>query len=457
MLPSSGFGANTPAGCRIIFGLAASTCLLFKIDHHDFVSFNLVCTPVDVIFGWQLQRLLFASVAHTSFVGLSLALLVCWRRFAWIEYQVGTFGFLLWFTVSSVILHGAYCVLMVILAPIISSSLATGEVHGLFPLITASLVVNTKDNDNSTVWLWPLPLHISARALPPVVIMASWVMHMDTHLDVIVAYFLASGGPPSLFEPSTDLLDKAEQTDIGKWLLLQLQAFDSFVCRPDSFGGSILPGGASFGDKSFGGSGSPYGRKDLGDFEALAPPTASTFSSSNRNSPSSQSSIAGGSLSASSAASLGGATSRLAVPGFAEAPHSAQPPVSSGVAARLAGAGVPTSTQSGTSTGEASHPLQPAAVISSAVQQQAVVSASAPHPLAAVGAASAVIANATASPAMVSAPTFVGSGPEDAAAPSGTSFHTMGDDDSDAEEIIDPLSKLPDPNSDDLADIYDQL
>merc|ERR1719203_2366304 len=99
-----------PLGNRLVFGLSAASYVLFVFDHHDFISLDLVCRPGDVVYGLQLQRLLLASLAHTSLGGLCLAVALCWRRFAWLENQRGTVGFIAWFVWTSVLLHGVFCV-----------------------------------------------------------------------------------------------------------------------------------------------------------------------------------------------------------------------------------------------------------------------------------------------------------------------------------------------------------
>ena len=65
--------ANTPLGCRIVFTLSVGSYLLYQLDHHLFVSLDLTCRPVDVIYGLQVQRLLLSSFVHTSLLGLLLA------------------------------------------------------------------------------------------------------------------------------------------------------------------------------------------------------------------------------------------------------------------------------------------------------------------------------------------------------------------------------------------------
>jgi len=163
----------------------------------------------------QVQRLLFASFVHTSLLGLIFALLVCWQRFSWIERKEGTLGFLLWFMWTSFLLHVSYCFAMVCIAPFVPwNSGLFSEVHGLFPLLTASLVSSIKDSDSSTVWLWPLPYHVPVHLFPLVIIGVSWFLHVEAHFDVVIAYGVASV-LPWLVEPSAELLEWVEQSNVG--------------------------------------------------------------------------------------------------------------------------------------------------------------------------------------------------------------------------------------------------
>jgi len=205
---------STPVGCRGVFSLSA-------------------CRPYDVLFGFQV---------HKSLFGLCLALLVCWRRFAWLENKIGTLGFLLWFAWSSVVLHGSYCLGMFALTAFVGPSVIHQEVHGLFPLITANLVLSIRDSGNTDVWLWPLPFHVSVRAFPLVVMGISWFLHWDAHLDIVFAYCLASACPSWFREPAPGHLARVEQTSPGQWLLTWLQASDRFVCRqPCSTEATLTP------------------------------------------------------------------------------------------------------------------------------------------------------------------------------------------------------------------------
>lgn len=225
---------QTPLGSRLVFGFSVATYLLFVFDHHDFISLDLVCRPGDVMHG-QPQRLLLASFAHTSFPGLCLAVVLSWRRFVWIEYQCGTLGFIVWFVSTSVVLHGMFCVAALCLGALSGRGLLGVEVHGLFPLLVASLVSGSRESDNATVWLWPLPLHVSARAFPLVVVGLCWLFHLQAHSDVVVAYIVAWCAP-GLVDSDRDpwLLDQLEQTPIGCWLASCLGGSDAFVCRPPS-------------------------------------------------------------------------------------------------------------------------------------------------------------------------------------------------------------------------------
>ena len=226
-----GFLENTPLGCRIVFGLCAGYYLLSILEPHLFLELHAVCRPRDVIYGWQIHRLLQASFAHSSILGLLLAALVSWRRFAGLENRAGTMAFLVWFVVTSFILHSAYCLLAILSLPFLGDWLMNSEVHGLYPVLVANLVTSIKETDNGSVWLWPLPFHVSTRSFPLVVMTLSWLLHMDSHLDVSVAYFAAVAAPDLFEEPNNSFLDRVEQA-LGKSFLGLLQAFDCFVCRP---------------------------------------------------------------------------------------------------------------------------------------------------------------------------------------------------------------------------------
>mmetsp|Transcript_76629 Transcript_76629/g.228384 ORF Transcript_76629/g.228384 Transcript_76629/m.228384 type:complete len:290 (+) Transcript_76629:120-989(+) len=224
--------ARTPLGNRVVYGLCIGAYALYVLDHHVFVSLDLTCRPADVIYGMQVQRLLLASFTHTSLLGLCFALAVSWRRFAWLEHEYGTLGFLLWFAWCSLLLHGIYCLVYVLLAAIFGFGVAGSEVHGLFPLLVASLALSMHSSDASEVWLWPLPLHVSVKVLPPIVIALAWLLHWEAHYDVAVAYAVARIAP-WLVEPDALILaERAEQTPWGRWILGKLQNSDAFVCRP---------------------------------------------------------------------------------------------------------------------------------------------------------------------------------------------------------------------------------
>eukprot|EP00927_Polykrikos_kofoidii_P071396 TRINITY_DN67663_c0_g1_i1.p1 TRINITY_DN67663_c0_g1~~TRINITY_DN67663_c0_g1_i1.p1 ORF type:complete len:349 (+),score=36.14 TRINITY_DN67663_c0_g1_i1:137-1183(+) len=226
---------QTPLGSRIVFGLSVCCYILYVFDHHDFVRLDLVCRPQDVIYGLQLQRLVLASFVHKTWVTLSLAVLISWRRFAWLEHEHGTLGFVLWFLSSSVLLHGIYCIVALSSGFFTGGIIVVGEAHGLFPLLIASLVASIRETDNAEVWLWPLPFHVSVRAFPFVVIVLSWLFHWEAHFDVAVAYVVAATAP-ELVQPGADwgLLERFEQTSVGRQLTTCFQFFDAFVCRPPS-------------------------------------------------------------------------------------------------------------------------------------------------------------------------------------------------------------------------------
>lgn len=227
--------ARTPLGSRLVFLFSAATYCLFIFDHHDFISLDLVCRPGDVVYGLQLQRLFLASFAHTSLPSLCLAIGLCWRRFAWLEHERGTLGFLAWFAWASLLLHGTFCLVAVCFSAFLGSpSLLGAEVHGLFPLLVASLVASQRDSDSTEVWLWPLPFHVNVRWFPFVVIGLCWLFHMSAHFDVVVSYFVASSAPDFVEPGSMDvwLLHQFETTPFGRWLGSLLEGSDAFVCRP---------------------------------------------------------------------------------------------------------------------------------------------------------------------------------------------------------------------------------
>lgn len=222
---------NTPLGCRLVFGLCGGYYLVFLLEPHLLFDLHVVCRPKDVIYGWQVPRLLLASFAHSSLLGLLLAGLVSWRRFAALENRAGTTAFLTWFVMTSLIVHSAYCLVAVLTLPFLGDWLMNSEVHGLYPVLVANLVSSIKDTDNSSVWLWPLPFYVSTRNFPLVVMTLSWLLHMDSHLDVSVAYFTSVVFPDFFEEPNSDFLDRVEQA-LGKGFQGLLQGFDCFVCRP---------------------------------------------------------------------------------------------------------------------------------------------------------------------------------------------------------------------------------
>lgn len=227
---------NTPLGCRIVFALTTCTYLLFKFKHHEFITLDITCRPGDVIYFLQIQRLLFASFAHTTVSGLVLGVAVCWRRFSWLEHQHGTLGFLLWFVWSSVFLHGSYCIAAFFTTPFFGDSLMDGEVHGLLPLLTANLVLGLRDQDIKEVWLWPLPIYVSTKMFPLVLIGISWFCHFEAHFDVVFAYCAALVMPEAILEPGPQILDMLEASPLGQIGVQHLQRSDAFVCRLPQFG-----------------------------------------------------------------------------------------------------------------------------------------------------------------------------------------------------------------------------
>eukprot|EP00747_Dinoflagellata_sp_TGD_P180476 gnl/TRDRNA2_/TRDRNA2_32999_c0_seq1.p1 gnl/TRDRNA2_/TRDRNA2_32999_c0~~gnl/TRDRNA2_/TRDRNA2_32999_c0_seq1.p1 ORF type:complete len:314 (-),score=46.97 gnl/TRDRNA2_/TRDRNA2_32999_c0_seq1:45-986(-) len=241
---------TTPLACRIVALLSIGCYLLYVLDYNLFLHLNLVLRVDDAIRGWNFlgalmawrwQRLIMASFVHTSLIELCFALFLCWRRFAWMENKFGTLGFIMWFVWASLFLHATYVYsIAFVVAPIIDPALEVTWIHGLYPVLTASFVIDIKESDNHSVWLWPLPVHVPVRAFPWVIIVLSWVLHCEAHLDVVSAYFVASFAPVWMLEPSVELLDKVEQTWLGMFVLAQLQRFDAFVYRQPS-AASTLP------------------------------------------------------------------------------------------------------------------------------------------------------------------------------------------------------------------------
>jgi len=189
-----------------------------------------------VVFGLQLHRLFLASFVHTHLPSLFFSVWLCWSRFACLEANWGTLGFLVWFFFVSLVIHGTYCFATLTVGTIFDPTAGTGEVKGLYPLIVANFVVSARESADAQVWLWPLPLHVSMRAVPAVVIALTWLLHWEAHYDVLVAYVLATV-LPNVVEPDlARLTDSIEKTAIGGFVVSWLQGFDSFVCRPPYLG-----------------------------------------------------------------------------------------------------------------------------------------------------------------------------------------------------------------------------
>eukprot|EP00928_Gymnodinium_smaydae_P075075 TRINITY_DN58097_c0_g1_i1.p1 TRINITY_DN58097_c0_g1~~TRINITY_DN58097_c0_g1_i1.p1 ORF type:complete len:263 (+),score=43.66 TRINITY_DN58097_c0_g1_i1:57-845(+) len=220
-----------PLGCRIVFALSAATFALFVLDRHDFFAYAIRCKVSDIIYRFKLHSLLLASVTFDSFPALVTALFISWNRFAFLEYQVGTFGFLLWFCRASVIFHGLFCLFMILMSPF-HAKLINEEVHGLWPLIIINVVACVREARNGDVSLWPLPYAVPTSRLPFLLIFTSWLVHSYCTVDVVAAYMVACLCPASIFEPSLEHLDFAEAHIAGRVALAFLQRFDSFVCRP---------------------------------------------------------------------------------------------------------------------------------------------------------------------------------------------------------------------------------
>lgn len=226
-------GNTLPIGCRIVFGLSVSTYVFYCLDTSDFYKSYIDCNARQVFYKLQLQGLLLASVTFESWPALAIAITLSWRRFSFLEYQVGTSGFLVWFVWNTVVFHTLFIVMMLALS-IFDDWVMNEEVHGLWPLLIIHFVSTVRDSSNGTVWLWPLPYHVPERSFPLILIVIAWVAHSYIHLDVMVAYFLACFSPSWLLEPSISFLDQVEQAPVFSQLLKSLQSCDAFVCRPPS-------------------------------------------------------------------------------------------------------------------------------------------------------------------------------------------------------------------------------
>lgn len=224
---------KVPLGNRMVYAVSVLTYLLYILDHTDFRRLFLVCNADDIIYHFKIQGLFLASMTFESLPALLIAIAVSHRRFAFLEYQLGTVGFLVWFMRTSVLFHAAFCVMMFLLSAF-DNSVLKEEVHGLWPLIIINIVGSFREAENSTVWLWPLPLHVPIKAFPAILIAIAWISHSYMHLDVVAAYLLACFFPSGFLEPSKTFLDLTEQNSAAKALINGLQNFDSFVCRPPS-------------------------------------------------------------------------------------------------------------------------------------------------------------------------------------------------------------------------------
>jgi len=231
----------TPLGTRIVFFVAVLIFVYLWLGPLN-ASHDLVCIPYQVFYEWKLLGLLTASLTHMSLGGFAFAIVLCWRRFASLEYQMGSVGFLWWFLWTSVLYHASYCLCVYILSFAFDEVVMRGEVHGMFPLAIVNFVSNIKETNDGTVHLWPLPVPIPIRFLPPIIIVIALVLNFEANalnlvhhgvIPLVLIYVLA-GAFPVWLEPSGAILDTFMQHSIGSYVLKFLQGFDSFVCPPPS-------------------------------------------------------------------------------------------------------------------------------------------------------------------------------------------------------------------------------
>lgn len=231
----------TPLGTRIVFVIAALIYVYLLCSPED-ASRDLVCTPYRVLYEWKVLGLLTASLTHKSIVALAFAIVLCWRRFASLEYQMGSAGFLWWFLWTTVLYHASYCVCVYILSFVFDEVVMQGELHGLFPLAIVNLVSNMKETNDGNVHLWPLSLSIPLRFLPPIIVVIALflnfeanALHLVQHgvIPLVIIYVLA-GAFPVWLEPSGAMLESFMQNSIGSYVLKFLQGFESYVCPPPS-------------------------------------------------------------------------------------------------------------------------------------------------------------------------------------------------------------------------------
>eukprot|EP00928_Gymnodinium_smaydae_P015197 TRINITY_DN15574_c0_g1_i2.p1 TRINITY_DN15574_c0_g1~~TRINITY_DN15574_c0_g1_i2.p1 ORF type:complete len:169 (+),score=41.58 TRINITY_DN15574_c0_g1_i2:288-794(+) len=126
-----------------------------------------------------------------------------------------------------------------------------GEAKGLLPVLVASHMAeaapcsehgSTRGFNVGSVRVWPLPLHVSARAFPVLLIGAAWLAHGEAQLDVAVAYVAAACAPRffhwddvgSAASTLTAKVSSVEHSTIGWRVLEVLRASDAFVCPPPS-------------------------------------------------------------------------------------------------------------------------------------------------------------------------------------------------------------------------------
>merc|ERR1711957_752461 len=78
---------------------------------------------------------------------------------------------------------------------------------------------------------WPVPVNVSIKTFPFVVIGVSWLLHFKAHLDVVVAYGVARLCPNLFAETPEWIVNFVAQRTAVNFVLARLEVFDSYVCR----------------------------------------------------------------------------------------------------------------------------------------------------------------------------------------------------------------------------------